>query len=234
MPKKFCIVCGREDVELIDRMCPSCYIKTKRLVVFPPVILGKICKICNAEWIDGKWVRLAETEYDAVRDVVLRYLAKEMIIDRNVKDYRIDMIKKWKERGGGSFAEIVVGGKVGNQAFRLKKKVELRLTYSICDDCLKRKSGYYEAIIQLRGKKEFSEEKRALFESFFTNETVHSISDVKISRDGIDYYFINKTAAKRLISTITSIVNAEITESYENETIKNGKREAKLVISVRI
>ena len=93
MPKKFCIVCGREDVELIDRMCPSCYIKTKKLVEFPPVILGKLCKICNAEWIDGKWVRLSETEYDAVRDLILRYLAKEMIIDKNVKDYRIDVIK---------------------------------------------------------------------------------------------------------------------------------------------
>ncbi len=234
MPKKFCIVCGKEDVELIDNICPSCYVKTKKLVEFPPVILGKLCKICNAEWIDGKWLRLSETEYDAVRDLILRYLAKEIILDKNVKDYRIDVIKKWKERNGRSFAEIVVEGKVGSQLFRLKKRLELRLTYSICDDCLKRKSGYYEAIIQLRGKKEFSEEKRALFESFFTNETVHSISDVKISREGIDYYFINKTVAKRLISTITSIVSAEIVESYENETIKNGKREAKLVISVRI
>ncbi|TRM82792.1 NMD protein affecting ribosome stability and mRNA decay, partial [Sulfolobus sp. F3] len=40
--------------------------------------------------------------------------------------------------------------------------------------------------------------------------------------------------AKKLVSNISSIVDVEINESYQNERVKNGKKEAKLVISLRI
>ncbi|TRM92761.1 NMD protein affecting ribosome stability and mRNA decay, partial [Sulfolobus sp. A20-N-G8] len=63
---------------------------------------------------------------------------------------------------------------------------------------------------------------------------IDSISDVIEGREGVDYYFISKSVAKKLVSNISSIVDVEINESYQNERVKNGKKEAKLVISLRI
>ncbi|ARM75137.1 60S ribosomal export protein NMD3 [Acidianus manzaensis] len=234
MVKKFCVRCGKEDVELIDRLCYDCYIETKNLIQTPQVVTGKICKICNAEWIDRKWVRLYDNSNDAINDIILRFLGKEVKIDSNVKDYRIDLGDKWKDRNGRTFVNLSFQGKVGNKKFNIERTVELRVSQVICDICAKKKARYYEAIIQLRGKGKLEEEKRALFESFFSNDVINSLSDIIEGKEGVDYYFINKYTAKKLVSNFKSLVKAEITESFENERVKDGKRDAKLVISIRI
>ena len=53
-------------------------------------------------------------------------------------------------------------------------------------------------------------------------------------REGVDYYFINRTVAKRLVAKFASEVKVEMKESYQRERIKRGKRDAKLVISLRL
>ncbi|AWR96659.1 NMD protein affecting ribosome stability and mRNA decay [Acidianus sulfidivorans JP7] len=234
MVKKFCVRCGKEDVELIDRLCYDCYLQTKNLIEIPTVITGEICKICNSEKIDRKWVRLYDNSTDAINDIILRFLGKKAKIDSNVKDYRIDLGDKWKDRNGRTFVNIIFQGRVGDKKFQITRTVELRISQEICDSCSKKRGKYYEAIIQLRGRGKLEEEKRALFESFFSNDIIDSLSDVVEGKEGVDYYFINKYAAKKLISNFKSLVKAEITESFENERIKDGKREAKLVISIRL
>lgn len=74
-----------------------------------------------------------------------------------------------------------------------------------------------------------------MFESFFNEEVINNLSDVIEGREGIDYYFINKGVAKRLVSSLMSTIkDIKITESFQDERMKNGKKSAKLVISVRI
>lgn len=234
MGKKFCVRCGKEDSELIDRLCYDCYIKSKNLAEIPQIITGKICRMCYAEWIDRKWIRLHDNVNDAINDITLRFLSEEAKIDQNVKDYTIDLGDKWKDRNGRSFVNVIIEGKVGNKGFKTEKTAELRINQVICDSCVKKKGGYYEAIIQLRGQGKLEDEKRALFESFFTDEIIQALSDVIEVREGVNYYFINKSSAKKLISNLKSLVKAEVTESFENERIKKGKRDAKLVISIRL
>lgn len=234
MVKKFCIRCGKEDVELINRLCYDCYIQTKNLIELPKVISGKVCRLCYAEWFNRRWMRLHDNLNDAVNDIILRTLGKEAKIDNNVKDYILNLGEKWKDRNGRSFVNVIFSGKVGNKPFELERTIELRIDHVICDSCLKKKGGYYEAIIQLRGKGRLEEEKRALFESLFTDEILNSLSDVVEVKEGVDYYFINKFSAKKLASAVKSMLKAEIIETFENERVKNGKREAKLVISVRL
>lgn len=234
MAKKFCVRCGKEDVELIDRLCYDCYVQTKNLIEMPQIVTGKVCRICYAEWIDRKWVRLYDNLNDAVNNLILRSLGKDVKIDENVKDYILDLGDKWKDRNGRSFVEVIFQGKVGDRQFKLERTVELRIDQVICDSCLKKKGRYYEAIIQLRGEGKLEEEKRTLFESLFTEDIVASLSDVVEVKEGVDYYFINKSSAKKLVSSVRSKLKAEIIESFENQRIKNGKREAKLVISIRL
>ncbi|EZQ11080.1 hypothetical protein CM19_02465 [Candidatus Acidianus copahuensis] len=228
------MVCGKEDVDLIDRMCSDCYVQRRNPANLPKVIEGKICKLCYSEWINGRWERGAESEDEAVNDVILHELAKSIKVDPNIKNFRIEPGERWMDRGGRSYVRINMEGMIGNKTINFSQDVELKVIKVICESCIRKRGKYYEAIIQLRGKEKFSQEKRVLFESFFSRDAAEAVSDVVESKDGIDYYFINKTVAKRLVSSFTSMVKAEVVQSFEKERLKDGKRDAKLVISLRV
>lgn len=236
MTRKFCVVCGREDGIFIGSLCLDCYIKNKEIVKLPTKVEGKYCKICGSEWVNGRWAKNKDKILTPIESIIYREIAKKMEIDSNVEEinYHIDNI--WKDVNGHTFATIDIWGKIKGKDFKLSRVVDVNIEKTICSDCIKKKSRYYEAIIQLRFKDgEFDSKKRTIFESFFTDEIIDNLSDVVEGKEGIDYYFINKTVAKRLISNFTSMVKeVKIVESYQNETIKNGKKFAKLVISVRV
>ncbi|MDT7860654.1 MAG: NMD3-related protein [Saccharolobus sp.] len=237
MGKRFCVVCGKENVELIGSMCVDCYIKNKQLVSIPRKISGKYCKICGAQWIGGKWVRNTNSSpVSAVEEIILRELPNKIKLDENITEFNFNIKNIWKDQGGHIFSTVQFRGKIKDKEFTQEAIINLDVEKAICDHCFRKKTRYYEAIIQLRskGKEGVDDRKRAFFESFFSRDIIDNLSDIVEGKEGIDYYFINKSVARKLVSNISSIVDVEINESYQNERMKNGKREAKLVISLRI
>ncbi len=235
MPGKFCVRCGKENVELIDRLCIDCYLETKQLFVFPKEIKGKVCRICGSEFIEGKWERIHEDVEEAVKDLTLRELSKRVEVDKNVSNYSIDVGRVWRDSNGRDHVEIVAEGSIRGRRVEVKGDSLMSIEYVLCDTCKKKKAKYYEAIIQLRGKKgSLEKEKRRVFESFFTEEVIANLADVVEGKEGVDYYFIKKSAARRLVSYFASSVDATVNESFQDESTKKGKRTAKLVISLRV
>lgn len=236
MTRKFCVLCGREDGEFIGPLCVDCYIKTKDLVKLPQIIKGKYCKICGAEWVNGKWIRNKESTLSPLESIIYREIGRKIEIDPNVEEVNYKISKIWKDVNGHNFVTIDITGKIKGKSFSTSKVISIDVEKVVCPSCLRKKTKYFEAIVQLRFKEGLvDEKKRALFESFFTDDIIDNLSDVIEVKEGIDYYFINKAAARRLVSNFTSMVkDVKVIESYQNETIKNGKKFAKLVISVRI
>lgn len=237
MSGKFCVLCGKQNVELIDSLCANCYVKSKKLIEVPKRITGKYCKICGAQWIKGKWIRTSATSLaSVVEDIIIREVGNKIDIDKNVEEFAFDIKSIWKDPSGNSFATIEFRGNVRGKPFSQEAIISLEMERTLCDSCFRKKTRYYEAIVQLRskGKIGIDDKKRAFFESFFSTSIVDNISDVIEGREGVDYYFMSKSVARKLISMISSIVDVEVNESYQNEKMKNGKREAKLVISLRI
>ncbi len=237
MGKKFCVMCGKEDVELIGSLCPDCYLKRNELITLPKRISGKYCKICGALWINGKWIRDSNSHpANAVEEIVYKELSNKMSIDENVEEFSFNIKSIWNDQGGHTFTTVEFKGKLRGISFSREAIVNLEIERSLCIYCFRKKTRYFEAIVQLRGKNSIGvdDKKRAFFESFFSKEVIDSISDVIEGREGVDYYFISKSVAKKLVSNVSSIVDVEINESYQNERVKNGKKEAKLVISLRI
>ncbi len=228
MGKKFCVSCGREDVELIGSLCPSCYSKRKELFSVPRYVTLKTCRICGSQWFSGKWIRPGNMD-----EIVYGEIMKRVSLDENVREYEVDLQLE-KDENGEDVAELTFSGKVGNEQVSFKKVVQVKVESSLCDSCMKKRGRFYDAIIQLRSKNGNLSEKRVFFESFFSKEIAENISDVRIGREGVDYYFINRAVAKRLISSIVSMVKADVKESFEGESLKNGKRTGKLVISLRL
>lgn len=221
-------------MELIDRLCIDCYMKIKELITVPTEIQGKYCKVCGSEWVSGKWIKSADQ--DPLTSIVYREIDRNIKTDPNVTDVEYTIVKQWLDYNDHPFIDVDIRGKIGNRDFRLTRTISLKVERVLCPSCLRRKSRYYEAIIQLRTKTgEFTQSKRTVFESFFNEEVINNLSDVIEGREGIDYYFINKGVAKRLVSSLMSTIKyIKITESFQDERMKNGKKSAKLVISVRI
>lgn len=236
MTRKFCVLCGKEDGEFIGSLCVDCYIKTKEIVKLPTVIKGKYCKLCGAEWVNGKWIRSKDANLTPVESIIYREIGKKVEIDPNVEEINYQINNIWKDVNGHTFVTIDISGKIKKKEFLFSRIVDTNIEKAICESCLKRKTRYFEAIIQLRFKGgSIDIKKRSIFESFFTEDIMEGLSDVIEGKEGIDYYFINKTTARRLVSNFTSMIkDVKVVESYQDETIKNGKKFAKLVISVRV
>lgn len=234
---RFCVKCGRENVELIGPLCIDCYLETKELVDTPREIKGKICKICGSEWAEGKWIKHRDLTVSPVESVIYREMSKRTKLDPNIEEFNYSIANQYSDPNGHSFVDIEFKGRIKGKEFRVIKTVSLKVDKVVCPDCIKKKSKYYEAIIQLRSKTEgsLSPEKKNVFESFFDREAIENLSDIAEGREGVDYYFIKKSVARRVVSAFTSSVkDVKVIETYQDETIRNGKKFAKLVISVRI
>ncbi|MUN29249.1 60S ribosomal export protein NMD3 [Sulfuracidifex metallicus] len=228
--RKFCVSCGREDVELIGLLCPSCYAKRKDLIEVPSSVTIRTCRICGSKWISGKWVRI---ENLSIEDLVYNEIMRRAKMDDKLTEYQSDL-QMSKDKNGKDVALISFSGKVANEVIHVQKLVYVNLEEALCDSCMKKRGRFYDAVVQLRTRNGSLNEKRVFFESFFSNEVINNLSDIKIGKEGVDYYFISRTVAKRLVSSIISMVKAEVKESFEGESLKNGKRTGKLVISLRL
>ncbi|BBL46671.1 nonsense-mediated mRNA decay protein 3 [Metallosphaera sedula] len=231
MGGKFCVMCGKEDVKLIGRLCPSCYVKSREMVRVPRSMSITVCRICGSRKLKGKWV--------APRGDISSSLEEEIIsaleLDEHVQEYHVDVGQMWSDTHGNNHFPLRISGSVEGERFDETKDVMVKVESTLCDSCVKRRGKYYEAIIQLRSREgNLGLDEKRFFESFFSREDAENLSDVVELREGVDYYFINRTVAKRLVAKFASEVKVEMKESYQRERIKRGKRDAKLVISLRL
>ncbi|MEM1860252.1 MAG: NMD3-related protein, partial [Metallosphaera sp.] len=156
-------------------------------------------------------------------------------LDEHVQEYHVDVGQMWSDTHGNSHFPLRISGSVEGERFDETKDVTVKVESTLCDSCVKRRGKYYEAIIQLRSREgNLGLDEKRFFESFFSREDAENLSDVVELREGVDYYFINRTVAKRLVAKFASEVKVEMKESYQRERIKRGKRDAKLVISLRL
>lgn len=125
MTRKFCVVCGREDGEFIGPLCVDCYIKTKDLVKMPRKIQGKYCKICGAEWANGKWIRSRDKTLSPIESIIYREIGKNVEVDPNVEEINYQIENIWKDVNGHNFVTINVSGKIKGKEFSISKIVNL-------------------------------------------------------------------------------------------------------------
>ncbi len=185
-------------------------------------------------WTGGKWVK--PTTENPLFEYVWKLAVPKIKVDRHLGEYEVEVERVWKDVGGRNYATLIIRGKLAGKPVEVRKDVLLGIQMTLCDVCMRRKGGGYEAKIQLRFKSgSVDAEKRSLFESFITSDLINYLTDVVEGKEGVDYYFANKSSAKRLVSSFVSAYReAEVKETFENERVKDGKRVAKLVISIRV
>jgi len=185
------------------------------------------CPICGRVRIDNRWTNN--------QNDVGSWLARK-IGDRYSKIFnKYGLMIKSVDLSGNSFIMRILSG---DNTFVFKGNMELSYKRSICPLCLKEKQESFEAVIQVRAEKE--EDIRKIHE--VVDATLRTLPPERASevlvidelKEGLDLKVYSHSTARYIANRIKALYPSELKETHKLITIKGGKRQSKLTISVRL
>jgi len=209
-----CAKCGKKEA-ITKGLCRDCYLEKVELDLPKRIELDR-CE-CGAIYHRGSW----GIEIDSIlRDVLERKLRRAEF-SAKVKKYSLT------EKKGRLLAEVEIEVKVPeiHASKVVKKELELAFRRRLCTKCIRKRGGYYEAKVQLRGIG-IDEAKEIL--TRFAEE----VSKVEEAKGGADLYFVSKSAAKKLASELKRR-GFMVKRSAKLVGMKKGKRLFREIYSIK-
>ncbi len=201
MVERICPKCGasNKDKEFKGNFCIDCYIEMN-LPKLPEKITVYICRECGA------------TKVRSWEDVDIESAMESLLKDKKMGKPHVRLEDKYAII---KYPEI-------NREF----KVRVKEKKSLCDQCARRVSGYYEAIIQVRDS--YYNEK--FIEKLLKNlEKATFISKIVEEKKGIDIYVGDKMIARSILSALK--VKPKVTHTLYG--VKDGKRVYRTTFLIR-
>lgn len=216
MPSK-CFVCGARPA-VIDGWCAEDWNAAHALVKLPPKLELTVCSRCGRAKIAGKWQTWDTKTFLREKAKISGRLDAFDVIERDGK-YVVRMVGL-VERG-------------------LKPKIEehtviIRFNKVVCPDCSRAAGGYYEAVLQLRGK--IPEGAMRFFEREAAKISVkdpRAFYSIKELKEGIDIRIGSTSAANKLAELLKRKYGAEIKKSYQLVGRRDSRNVYRTIISVR-
>ncbi len=208
----FCVECGKKG-KTYNGLCLDCYIKRHSFFVIPSSVEVTFCRECDAYKIAGEWKK--GNLWKDIESYITQQIKADIPYECLMDDGR-----------------IICEGSFEGQKIRVEKDIEIKEKYRLCPQCSLRKGGYFEAVIQIRGRigdeKEIDEMVRR-----YVNEKSFISKREKV-RGGIDYYIGNKKTARKAAQEIKDTLKGELTVSSSLVGMKDGKRIYRDTYSIRI
>lgn len=236
----FCPQCGETDEELIEGICKSCFLKELVLAEIPDEIEITICAHCGSRLVSGRWQELELSD----EEIILNTLNKHVNLNKNAKNVEIN-VETLFARGSNIECIIHVKADVLGQIVQQDYKLNVKIIRTVCLECSKFASGYYEAVIQLRADNRVPDnEEIAAADALLEEKTdkisrknkMAYISERAVLKEGIDYYIGSYKVAKRLVSILKDHFGGIIKESPRlmGRDKSSGKDLHRVWISLRI
>lgn len=172
-----CPRCGSSDSEkeFIEAFCVDCYeIKIK----IPQKLKFERCKRCGRMLLQGKW---SEFDEHAIGQYIVSKCRGEFI--NAIYDHHDQ--------------SIVFFIKKGSKISKITKMINVNIEIIMCSDCSRMSSGYFEAIIQLRGRELRIKKYERVFKTELARKTF--VSKVEEKKEGIDLYVGSTKAVMELL-----------------------------------
>ncbi len=237
---KFCYKCGALEEQkgpLIEGLCPDCFLEDNPIYKVPENLDLIICPSCSAYQMDGVWKDVEKdpvSEYiEAAKELVLsrlRVLQKDSLGLRYVDLDESESVDVSLEAEYSPQDTITVSlelyarfSESQEEPFVDREEVLVNIVKKTCDVCQKQASGYYEAILQIRGEKELSDEqmseifKKLEVEVFEKQNWSRDefVSKIKRKHGGMDFYASSTELARELARYLKKEYDAETSESAE-------------------
>ncbi|QLJ52310.1 MAG: hypothetical protein Sv326_0135 [Candidatus Fermentimicrarchaeum limneticum] len=209
----------------MEKICPRCGVLSGR-----KRFIGDFCEDCYLEMIGIDLPAQIELPFCEVCDRVK--LAKWQKLDKNALE---KFVKKNVKGRYDSFHithlednayEVVFLLSKDSNYLEVRRKFSLKKVKTKCDDCRRATSGYYEAILQIRGKKAERWSQKILKE--LQHRTF--VSKYAELAEGIDMY----VGSKKAVSETLGILKLTPKVSDKLYGVKDGKRVYRTTYCVRV
>ncbi len=242
MTRRFCILCGKATDELIENTCVDCFSKETSILHLPEKVKGEICGLCLARKSHGRWIEPATDEEKAIVDDAMAALQESMTIEVSDAEVKVEAgaVKKSSDKLFLVPFQVTVKGDVEGVVLESKGSTTAYVRVGICDDCNRMRSGYFEAVLQVRGEDGLDKEQRRRVTAVI-EESLHSsrdkrsfVSNVEDLKVGIDFYMGSVKAARKISKALKEKFGAKVSESPTLMGRKNGKDLYRSSIAVRL
>jgi nonsense-mediated mRNA decay protein 3 len=208
----FCVKCGKPAE--VGNFCLRCFLQKRELFSIENFRL-RVCR-CGS-YYDRKWQAPRTIAEIIDEQIGKRIKTKNRILKKSIRTRAI---------GNRVVAEIECRGLILPERVKKaeKKTVEIILKINKCENCSRVAGGYYEALLQIRGR---NQEKALNRVKSLSGDIVR----IKKTDHGYDVFFMDKKTAKRVAGSLKKTFI--IKESFKFITTKGGKRIYRNYYSVR-
>jgi nonsense-mediated mRNA decay protein 3 len=236
----FCPQCGRENEELFKGLCRSCFLTQSHLITLPPELEVELCAHCTSTHFGGKWQELNLSE----DDIIAKTVYEECILDMYAEDVTLTL-EIINQKGSVQELMVMAKGKVLGQSLERERRISVNIKRTVCPECSKFISGYYEAVIQLRAdqrplkpdeiQKADDIISRRLEKLVRKNRMAYLTQKAEL-KEGVDYYLGSYKAARKISSGLKDQMGGIIKESPRiiGRDKSRGKDLFRIWISLRL
>ncbi len=233
---RFCIYCGREetpDNPVINGVCLRCRIERGELVrAVKTALRYDICRICGSVRIGYRW-RPTRGFEEALAIIVSEEIPRFVEPGPGVEDLRIERYEYVSAVNWRTVLRVYFTGRYGGKEFMVPVEFTVFFNPSKCPRCRMVESGEYEAVLQIRGV-DLGLLDRVLEKEFMGDRRLREdLVDVIEMDGGVNLYFYNHGAARKLARRIASRLRLRMREDYEVAGTRSGKRRSRLSISLK-
>jgi NMD protein affecting ribosome stability and mRNA decay len=205
----------------VTKFCPTCNRSSA-----DTKFVGEFCEVCTAERIKKKLPSHIKLSYcKRCNRIKAQHVMTELTdratgaaISRELFNSKCEVEVKSFENG---IAELgVYGYKIDGSSVDFQMELSIDMQHNICQDCYRKSSGYYEAIVQLRGEDE-------KVNKFFERLDRYAISKGafigkvdKKDNGGLDLY----VSDKKLVNVFLIRTKVKTKRSYTLYSVKKGER----------
>ena len=236
----FCPKCGKEDVELFKDLCKSCFIKEFQLISLPDKIKFTICVKCGSTLKRGKWKYPGLSE----EEIIYRAVWDAITVNDPVENLEIG-VEIITIRGSIFECIVHASGSVLGETINQDYAVEVKKNKTICQDCSKYDSGYYESVIQIRADERVpSKDEIETIDSIIISRIkklskknmMAYITERMVLKEGVDYYVGSYKVALNLVNAIKEVFGGVMKESPKiaGRNKSTGKDLYRIWISLRL
>jgi len=233
MGRRFCVRCGveeREDLPIIDGLCPKHFLQERKIVELPTKVFITICPSCGSVNIGNAWLPTDGSVSSALETYINKTLIKKRRVYPGFTDVKIMVKDIISDK-----AVLEVMGKYNNVVLRQETQIYFEIKKKLCPRCSSMKNEFYEAIIQIRTEGPPREEVfRRIAERVIKAREFADVVKIEESKEGVDLKFRSISSARAIGSLLREEFSARIKQTWKDYGFVRGKKHGKLTISARV
>jgi len=231
----FCVECGR-DGPTVEGLCVDCFRKRNPIVRPPDAIDAVVCVDCGRIETEGGWVRVD-------LEVAIPTLLRDRV-PTDPRATRVTFTHVSRAEDAANFGLAVKAvARVSDVEVVESFRTRLRVKQGLCPTCNRRRSNYYEGILQVRAQERpLTEEERGRLVSFVQSAVAKRstkgeevfVTKVEDVRGGADVYLSSNTVARAIARELADAFRGTVGSSPKLFGRKNGKDLYRVTYVVRV